>query len=275
MCIRDSEWVMERQAVTTDKDSGIVNDANLWATETMGNAKYPLELFPASHHGEPGNDEARERATAAGGCGGFEVGGDDRVIRSMAMKKFVPQSALAGSTSPLVVLSHLSDELGNEEVVEVDNEEVVEVDQENVRVRAYFRWLSRRTDGSDALSDWLAAEREEMAEKAAAVGDGQSPSSDQAEPTRFRTPTCQKCRRPVAQFSVGKDFRRKGLCFFESRCHGEAERFEYWPVSSNVASFTPAHAFPAEHPPAETILHQAPEQERDPMTIQDLSLIHI
>ncbi len=39
------EWVMERQAVTTDKDSGIVNDANLWATETMGNARYPLVLF--------------------------------------------------------------------------------------------------------------------------------------------------------------------------------------------------------------------------------------
>ncbi len=39
------EWVMERQAVTTDKKSGIVNDANLWATETMGNAKYPLELL--------------------------------------------------------------------------------------------------------------------------------------------------------------------------------------------------------------------------------------
>ncbi|TLD68506.1 damage-inducible protein [Phragmitibacter flavus] len=39
------EWVMERQAVTTDKDSGIVNDANLWAIETMGNPKYPLELF--------------------------------------------------------------------------------------------------------------------------------------------------------------------------------------------------------------------------------------
>ena len=39
------EWVMERQAVTTDKDSCITNDANLWATETMGNAKYPLELF--------------------------------------------------------------------------------------------------------------------------------------------------------------------------------------------------------------------------------------
>lgn len=39
------EWVMERQAVTTDKDSGIVNDANLWATETMNNAAYPLELL--------------------------------------------------------------------------------------------------------------------------------------------------------------------------------------------------------------------------------------
>ncbi|HFQ5376392.1 TPA: DEAD/DEAH box helicase [Vibrio vulnificus] len=37
-------WVMERQCVKTDKASGIVNDANLWATETMNNAKYPLEL---------------------------------------------------------------------------------------------------------------------------------------------------------------------------------------------------------------------------------------
>ncbi len=39
------DWVVERQCVKTDKDSGIVNDANAWATETMGNAKYPLELF--------------------------------------------------------------------------------------------------------------------------------------------------------------------------------------------------------------------------------------
>ncbi|WP_312206777.1 DEAD/DEAH box helicase [Pseudomonas kuykendallii] len=39
------DWVMERQAVRTDKVSGIVNDANDWATETMGNPKYPLELF--------------------------------------------------------------------------------------------------------------------------------------------------------------------------------------------------------------------------------------
>jgi predicted helicase len=38
-------WVMERQAVSTHKASGIVNDANDWAIETMGNARYPLELF--------------------------------------------------------------------------------------------------------------------------------------------------------------------------------------------------------------------------------------
>lgn len=39
------DWVVERQAVTTNKASGIVNDANDWAIETMNNPKYPLELF--------------------------------------------------------------------------------------------------------------------------------------------------------------------------------------------------------------------------------------
>lgn len=39
------EWVMERQGVSTHKDSGIVNDANDWAIETMNNPTYPLELF--------------------------------------------------------------------------------------------------------------------------------------------------------------------------------------------------------------------------------------
>lgn len=39
------DWVMERQAVRVDKASGIVNDANDWAIETVGNPKYPLELF--------------------------------------------------------------------------------------------------------------------------------------------------------------------------------------------------------------------------------------
>lgn len=39
------DWVVERQCVKVDKDSGIVNDANDYAVETMNNARYPLELF--------------------------------------------------------------------------------------------------------------------------------------------------------------------------------------------------------------------------------------
>lgn len=39
------DWVVERQGVKTDKDSGIVNDANDWANETVNDAKYPLQLF--------------------------------------------------------------------------------------------------------------------------------------------------------------------------------------------------------------------------------------
>jgi len=46
------EWVMERQSVSIDKynsaknkGSGIVNNANDYANETMGNPAYPLELF--------------------------------------------------------------------------------------------------------------------------------------------------------------------------------------------------------------------------------------
>lgn len=39
------EWVMDRQIVKTDKPSGIVNDANRYAVETVGNPAYPLELF--------------------------------------------------------------------------------------------------------------------------------------------------------------------------------------------------------------------------------------
>ena len=39
------DWVVERQCVKTEKDSGIVNDANDWAIDTMNNPRYPLELF--------------------------------------------------------------------------------------------------------------------------------------------------------------------------------------------------------------------------------------
>jgi predicted helicase len=39
------EWVMERQCVKTDKASEIVNDANRYAIETVGDPAYPLMLF--------------------------------------------------------------------------------------------------------------------------------------------------------------------------------------------------------------------------------------
>jgi predicted helicase len=39
------EWVMERQCVKTDKASGILNAANRYATETVGDPAYPLKLF--------------------------------------------------------------------------------------------------------------------------------------------------------------------------------------------------------------------------------------
>jgi predicted helicase len=39
------EWVMERQTVSEHKDSGIINDANLWATQTMDDPAYSLKLF--------------------------------------------------------------------------------------------------------------------------------------------------------------------------------------------------------------------------------------
>lgn len=39
------EWVIERQCVKTDKASGIVNDANRYAIETVGDPAYPLKLL--------------------------------------------------------------------------------------------------------------------------------------------------------------------------------------------------------------------------------------
>ena len=39
------EWVMERQCVKADKATGIVNDSNRYATETVGDPAYPLRLF--------------------------------------------------------------------------------------------------------------------------------------------------------------------------------------------------------------------------------------
>ena len=39
------EWVMERQCVSENKESLIINDANLWATETMEDATHPFKLL--------------------------------------------------------------------------------------------------------------------------------------------------------------------------------------------------------------------------------------
>ena len=39
------QWVMERQGIRTDKKSGIVNDSNRYAIETMENPAYPFELL--------------------------------------------------------------------------------------------------------------------------------------------------------------------------------------------------------------------------------------
>ncbi len=39
------KWIMNQQQVKTDKDSGITNDPNDWANETMNNPRYPLDLF--------------------------------------------------------------------------------------------------------------------------------------------------------------------------------------------------------------------------------------
>jgi predicted helicase len=39
------DWVVERQGVRVDKESGIVNDSNDWAIDTSQNPKYPFELL--------------------------------------------------------------------------------------------------------------------------------------------------------------------------------------------------------------------------------------
>ena len=39
------EWVMGRQGVKTDRESGLVNDANRYAIETKGDPAYPLNLL--------------------------------------------------------------------------------------------------------------------------------------------------------------------------------------------------------------------------------------
>ncbi len=47
------EWVMERQSVSTDKDSGITNDAKLWAHRDHGQSQIPSRTPPTRHHRQP------------------------------------------------------------------------------------------------------------------------------------------------------------------------------------------------------------------------------
>jgi len=44
------DCVMERQSIKTDKASGIVNDANRYATETLNNPPLPTGTPAARHH---------------------------------------------------------------------------------------------------------------------------------------------------------------------------------------------------------------------------------
>ena len=39
------QWVMDQQCVKTDRARGIINDANDYANETVGDPRYPLEMF--------------------------------------------------------------------------------------------------------------------------------------------------------------------------------------------------------------------------------------
>ena len=76
-------------------------------------------------------------------------------------------------------------------------------------------------------------------------------------------PICRKCGKPVEGFTRGKEFRRGNVCFFESRCHGEKERIEYWPLNREGALFVPAYAFPADRPSADLATLENPGREKN------------
>jgi hypothetical protein len=84
-----------------------------------------------------------------------------------------------------------------------------------------------------------------------------------------RTPICSICMKPVDRFVTGKHFRRGGQLFYESSCHGEVDRVEYWPVIPRQDIFVPEHAFPSERPPPETVKQEPPRSERNVLDIQD------
>jgi hypothetical protein len=76
------------------------------------------------------------------------------------------------------------------------------------------------------------------------------------------TPLCRKCNKPVDEFTRGQEFRRGNVCFFESKCHGEKERVEYWPLKLKGPLFAPEHAFPADRPAADMASAENPEPDK-------------
>lgn len=76
-------------------------------------------------------------------------------------------------------------------------------------------------------------------------------------------PICQKCGKRVQGFVRGREYRRGNPCYFESECHGEKERVEYWPLKQAAALFIPEHAFPADRPAADSATYENPSSERN------------
>jgi len=76
-------------------------------------------------------------------------------------------------------------------------------------------------------------------------------------------PICRKCGKRVQGFTRGREFRRGNVCSFESQCHGEKERIEYWPLNREGALFVPAYAFPADRPSTDLATFENPGREKN------------
>ncbi|MBL8680170.1 MAG: DUF2934 domain-containing protein [Myxococcales bacterium] len=77
------------------------------------------------------------------------------------------------------------------------------MNEENIRIRAYFRWQNRRPEDGDALTDWLAAEQEILAE-----GQVVSPAEPETVTNQAFPATMTAAENPV-QPPVGKPIDRQ------------------------------------------------------------------
>jgi hypothetical protein len=59
------EWIMERYQVTTHKESGIVNDPNLWCDE-HDKPRYIIDLHQTHRHPQRRNHEDRQSTAETG-----------------------------------------------------------------------------------------------------------------------------------------------------------------------------------------------------------------